>query len=96
MKKNDDLSFGIQIGELHMETMNATVSSRGYVVLPARLRKEMNIKAGTKILLSREENKIILQPVSSFTRKLAGLTVQSFGTNPDEVEKFIDGEREER
>ncbi|MBT3225586.1 MAG: AbrB/MazE/SpoVT family DNA-binding domain-containing protein [Deltaproteobacteria bacterium] len=79
-----------------METINATVSSRGYIVLPARLRKEMNIKAGTKVLLSREENKSILQPVSSFTRKLAGLTVQSFGANPDEVEKFIDREREER
>jgi len=79
-----------------METINATVSSRGYIVLPARLRKEMNIKAGTKILLTREENRIILQPVSSFTQKLAGLTVKSFGTNPDEVKKYIDGEREDR
>jgi AbrB family looped-hinge helix DNA binding protein len=96
MLKDGELSFGIQIGGLHMETINATVSSRGYIVLPARLRKEMNIKAGTKVLLSREENKSILQPVSSFTRKLAGLTVQSFGANPDEVEKFIDREREER
>jgi AbrB family looped-hinge helix DNA binding protein len=79
-----------------METINATVSNRGYVVLPARLRKEMNIKAGTKILLSREDNKIILQPVTSFTRKLAGLTNQSFGTTPDEVKEYIDKEREDR
>ena len=79
-----------------METLNATVSSRGYIVLPARLRKEMDIKAGTKILLSREENKIILQPVSSFTQKLAGMTVQSFGTGPDQVKEYIDGERDER
>jgi AbrB family looped-hinge helix DNA binding protein len=86
----------MQIGGLHMETINATVSSRGYIVLPARLRKEMNIKAGTKILLSREDNKIVLQPVSSFTRKLAGLTVQSFGTSADEVKEYIDEEREER
>lgn len=79
-----------------METLNATVSNRGYIVLPASLRKEMDIKAGTKILLSREENKIILQPVSSFTQKLAGLTAQSFGTSPDEVKEYIDEEREER
>ena len=79
-----------------METINATVSSRGYIVLPARLRKEMNIKAGTKILLSREDNKIVLQPVNSFTRKLAGVTVQSFGTSADEIEEYIDKEREER
>ncbi|KKL23079.1 hypothetical protein LCGC14_2428970 [marine sediment metagenome] len=62
-----------------MKVINATVSSRGYIVLPAGLRKEMNIKAGTKILLHREENKIILQPVTSFTQRLAGLTDQSFG-----------------
>jgi len=79
-----------------METLNATVSNRGYIVLPASLRKEMDIKAGTKILLSREENKIILQPVSSFTQKLAGLTAQSFGASPDEVKEYIDEEREER
>ncbi|MBW1746580.1 MAG: AbrB/MazE/SpoVT family DNA-binding domain-containing protein [Deltaproteobacteria bacterium] len=58
-----------------MESTNVTVSSRGYIVLPASLRKEMNIKAGTKILLHKEENKIILQPVTSFTQKLAGLTL---------------------
>jgi AbrB family looped-hinge helix DNA binding protein len=90
------MKFSIQIGGLHMETINATVSSRGYIVLPARLRKEMNIKAGTKVLLHKEENRIVLQPVRSFTQELAGLTAQSFGTRPDDVREYIDGEREER
>jgi len=76
-----------------MESMNVTVSTRGYIVLPASLRKEMNIKAGTKILLHKEENKIILQPIDSFTQKLAGLTAQSFGTTPAEVKAYIDEER---
>lgn len=79
-----------------MESTNVTVSSRGYIVLPASLRKEMNIKAGTKILLHREENKIILQPVTSFTQKLAGLTAQSFGRSPDEIKAYIDEERKVR
>jgi AbrB family looped-hinge helix DNA binding protein len=79
-----------------MKSTNVTVSSRGYIVLPAGLRKEMNIKTGTKILLHREENKIILQPVTSFTQKLAGLTAQSFGKTPDEVKAYIDEERKER
>ncbi len=78
-----------------MKVINATVSSRGYIVLPAGLRKEMNIKAGTKILLHREENKIILQPVTSFTQRLAGLTDQSFGKSPDEIKAYIDEERKE-
>ena len=79
-----------------MKPINVTVSSRGYIVLPAGLRKEMNIKKGSKILLHREENKIILQPVSSFTQKLTGITAQSFGSNPDKVKKYIDEERKER
>ena len=58
-----------------------TVSDRGYIVLPLRIRKEMKIKPGTKILLSKEDNRIILQPVSSFTEKLSGLTAGSFGKN---------------
>jgi AbrB family looped-hinge helix DNA binding protein len=77
-----------------MEPTNVTVSSRGYIVLPASLRKEMNIKAGTKILLHKEENKIILQPIDSFTQKLAGLTAQSFGKTPDEIKAYIDEERD--
>jgi len=79
-----------------MKSLNVTVSNRGYIVLPVSLRKEMNIKTGTKILLSREENKIILQPVSSFTQKLAGLTGQSFGSSPGEIKAYIDEERAER
>ena len=79
-----------------MEATNVTVSSRGYIVLPASLRKEMNIKADTKILLHKEENKIILQPVTSFTQKLAGLTAQGFGKSPDEIKAYIDEERKVR
>lgn len=79
-----------------MKPINVTVSSRGYIVLPAILRKEMDIKKGSKILLHRKENKIILQPVSSFTQKLTGLTARSFGSNPDEVQVYIDEERKER
>lgn len=70
-----------------------TVSNRGYIVLPASLRKEMDIKSGTKILISREENRIILQPITSFTEKLSGLTSGSFGENENQVKEYIDEER---
>jgi len=79
-----------------MITDNVTVSNRGYIILPARIRKEMNIKSGTKILLSREDNKIILQPVSSFTEKLSGLTTGSFGENAGDIKEYIDKERKDR
>ena len=79
-----------------MKTHNATISKRGYIVLPASLRKEMGIKPGTKVLLMKEENRIILQPVRSFTQSLEGLTAQSFGKTPDEIKEYIDEERKVR
>ncbi|MCP4629906.1 MAG: AbrB/MazE/SpoVT family DNA-binding domain-containing protein [bacterium] len=79
-----------------MEATGLTISSRGYVVLPAKLRKEMNLKAGTRVLLTRENDKIILQPIYSFTEKLSGITRQSFGKTPQEVEKYIEKVRKDR
>jgi len=79
-----------------MKSIGLTISKRGYIVLPASIRRQMNIKSGTKILLSKEENRIILQPVVSFTEKLSGLTAGKFGKSADDVQKFIDGERKER
>jgi len=57
-----------------MKSSCVTVSNRGFIVLPAKLRKEMNIKAGSMVLLSREGDRIIMKPVSSFTEKLSGIT----------------------
>jgi len=79
-----------------MQSISVKISKRGYIVLPARLRKEMNLKSGTYLLLSREGEKIILQPVSSFTDRLAGLTGGCFGKTAQEVQDFIDEERKGR
>ena len=79
-----------------MKPIHVVVSSRGYVVLPARLRRKMNIGVGTRMLLSAEEDRIILQPVHSFTDELIGLTAGAFGRTVEEVDEFLDEERKER
>ena len=79
-----------------MESVSVTISSRGYIVLPAKLRKEMNLNAGTRILLTKKNDKIILQPVSSFAEKLSGITRQSYGKTPQEVDDYIQKERGDR
>ena len=79
-----------------MKPISVTVSERGYVVLPAHLRKEMNITAGSKILINKHKDKLILEIVPSFTSKLSGLTGNTIGTSPGEVDKFVDRERDER
>lgn len=79
-----------------MKSTGVVVSGRGNIVLPAKLRKEMKIEAGTKILVTREDDRIILQPVQSFTDKLAGITKKSFGGTPETVTRTINDEREDR
>lgn len=79
-----------------MESVGVTISNRGYIMLPAKLRKKMNLKAGTRILLTAEEDKIILQPVFSFTEKLSGVTKQSFGKTAKDIERSIQKDREDR
>lgn len=79
-----------------MKTIGIKVSKRGYIVLPASLRKEMNIEAGTRVLITRDQNKLILQPVSSFTEKLKGLTARSFGKTAGEIDEYFDKERKDR
>jgi len=79
-----------------METITVKVSNRGYIVLPAPLRKALEIKPGARMLLSRENERLILTPVRSFTEKLAGLTKQAIGRTPQDVDAFIDTQREDR
>jgi len=79
-----------------MEATGVTVSKRGYIVLPAGLRKEMGIKPGTKVIVTRYHDRIVLTPVSSFTERLHGSTAQSFGKTPEDIDQYIDRERSER
>ena len=79
-----------------MDATGVTVSKRGYIVLPANLRKEMGIKPGTKVILTRDNDRIVLTPVASFTERLHGLTAQSFGKTPEDIDQYVDRERSER
>jgi AbrB family looped-hinge helix DNA binding protein len=79
-----------------MKPISVTVSDRGYVVLPAHLRKEMKITSGSRILINKKKDKLILEIVPSFTKKLSGLTGKTIGNRPENVDEFIDGEWEER
>ena len=79
-----------------MRSTKVTVSNRGYIVLPASLRKEMEIKPGTKMLLKKDKDKLILETVPSFTKKLAGLTAKTIAKTPEDLKAYIDVEREDR
>lgn len=79
-----------------MKSESVTVSKRGYIVLPAHIRKEMNIKPGTRILINKEKGRLTLETVPSFTQKLTGLTRNTIGSSPGKIDSYIDKERKDR
>jgi AbrB family looped-hinge helix DNA binding protein len=64
------------VGELALvETV--TVTSKGQVTIPSRLRRELRILRGEKLLIVREGNAIKIIPVPKLS-KLAGVDEEVF------------------
>jgi AbrB family looped-hinge helix DNA binding protein len=56
-----------------MDTVFTIASSKGQIVIPAALRQKLGIKAGTRLAVSREEDRLVLQPVTEdFIDKVMG------------------------
>ena len=56
-----------------MDILFTTVSSKGQLVIPAELRQELGIEAGTRIAIQRKDNQLILQPITDeFIKSLVG------------------------
>jgi len=58
-----------------MEWIFATVSSKGQLVIPKEIREGLDIKPGTRVAISVENNRIILQPSNRrLVDQLCGIT----------------------
>ncbi len=53
--------------------MLVKITSKGQIVIPSEVRKKLNIQKGQKLVVSVEENRIILEPVEDILRKGRGL-----------------------
>lgn len=56
-----------------MTSEKAVVTTKGQVVIPARLRKRLKIKKGTMVAFSEENGRLVLQPITDdFIASLKG------------------------
>jgi AbrB family looped-hinge helix DNA binding protein len=56
-----------------MKTEISVVTSKGQLVIPARLRRRLSIKKGTRIAFMEDDGRLIVQPVTrEFIRRLRG------------------------
>jgi AbrB family looped-hinge helix DNA binding protein len=68
-------------------TTTAVLSSKGQIVIPAELRQEMELAAGTRFAVKRKGRTITLQPVDeSMLRELRGMLRGSNASALREVE----------
>lgn len=52
----------------------AQMSSKGQLVVPARLRRKYGIKAGTTVRFMERDNEIVLQPLTrEYIRSVCGM-----------------------
>ena len=52
----------------------STVTTKGQLVIPAKLRRKYSIRKGTQVAFLEEDNRLILQPITpEFIRSLRGL-----------------------
>jgi AbrB family looped-hinge helix DNA binding protein len=78
-----------------MET--AHVTSKGQLVVPARLRRKYGIKTGTKICFIERDNEIVFQPVTpEYIRSVCGMLKSETSVTQELLrERARDKEREE-
>lgn len=55
------------------------VSSRGQIVIPERIRKDLEIKDGTKMVLIEKNNSIIIEKEETFMNKLNSIELEKLG-----------------
>ena len=56
-----------------MKTEVSTVTTKGQLVIPAKLRRKYAIREGTQVAFLEEENRLVLQPLTpEFVRSLRG------------------------
>lgn len=48
-----------------MNRQITSVSTKGQFVIPARMRQALKIKPGTRIAVTQEESRIILEPITA-------------------------------
>lgn len=75
--------------------MKTTITKKGQIVIPAKLRRKYDITAGTTIRVDDEEGKIVLTPVTSdYVGELRGITKGSGALKVLEQERKNEREHE--
>jgi AbrB family looped-hinge helix DNA binding protein len=76
-----------------MKTEVSTVTTKGQLVIPSKLRRKYSIKEGTRVAFLEQENRLVLQPLTpEFIRSLRG----SLRGEPSALTALLEDRKRER
>jgi AbrB family looped-hinge helix DNA binding protein len=76
-----------------MKTEVSTVTTKGQLVIPAKLRRKYAIREGTQVAFLEEENRLVLQPLTpEFVKSLRG----SLKADPSALKLLLEDRKHER
>ena len=76
-----------------MKNEVSTVTTKGQLVIPSKLRRKYAIREGTQVAFLEEENRLILQPLTpEFIRSLRG----SLKGDPSALHLLLEDRKRER
>jgi len=76
-----------------MKTEVSTVTTKGQLVIPSKLRRKYSIKEGTQVAFVEQENRLVLQPLTpEFIRSLRG----SLKGEPSALKALLSDRKRER
>lgn len=76
-----------------MKTEVSTVTTKGQLVIPSKLRRKYAIREGTQVAFIEDENRLILQPLTpEFVHALRG----SLKGEPSALKHLLDDRKRER
>jgi len=76
-----------------MKAEVSTVTSKGQLVIPSKLRRRLGIRKGTQVAFLEEDHRIVLQPLTpAFIRSLRG----SLKGEPSALRLLLEDRKQER
>lgn len=76
-----------------MKSEISTVTTKGQLVIPSKLRRKYSIKEGTQVAFLEQENRLVLQPLTAeFIRSLRG----SLSGEPSALKSLLEDRKRER
>jgi AbrB family looped-hinge helix DNA binding protein len=76
-----------------MPSETSTVTTKGQLVIPAKLRRKYSIHKGTQVAFLEDQGRLILQPITpEFIRSLRG----SLQDGPSALDSLLEDRKRER